>query len=102
MLDAAERRDLGGDEPGVDADHAVLERLGNPPDAADVTRIEVRRQPELGPVGELDHFGVAREPEQWRDRAEGLFGEYLHLRRDVDEDGRFVERPAQMIGPCGL
>src|SRR5213079_1239425 len=68
LLDAAERRDLGGDEPGVDADHAVLERLGNPPDAADVTRIEVRRQPELGPVGELDHFGVARKPEQWRDR----------------------------------
>ena len=28
FLDAAERRDFGGDEAGVDADHAVLERFG--------------------------------------------------------------------------
>ena len=33
LLDAAERHDLGGDEPGVDAVDAVLERLREPPDA---------------------------------------------------------------------
>src|SRR5262245_23632074 len=44
FLDASERRDLGGDDAGVDADDAVLERLGDPPDAADVASVEVRRQ----------------------------------------------------------
>src|SRR5690242_19524611 len=42
FLHAAEGRDFGGDEPGVDADHAVLERLGDAPDAADVAAVEVR------------------------------------------------------------
>src|SRR6267154_2300045 len=46
LLYAAEGRDLGGDQAGVDADHAVLERLGDAPDAADVARVEVRRQAE--------------------------------------------------------
>src|ERR1700751_1834582 len=41
FLDAAERCDLGRDQAGVDADHARLQCLGDTPDAADVTRIEV-------------------------------------------------------------
>ena len=83
LLHAAERRDLGDDEAGVDADHAVLERFGDAPDAADVARVEVRREPELGAVRELDHLVVGREADQRRDRTERLLAEDLHLRRDV-------------------
>jgi hypothetical protein len=36
FLDAAEGRDFGGDDAGVDADDAVFQRLGHAPDAADV------------------------------------------------------------------
>ena len=36
MLDAAEGRDLGRDQAGVDADDAVFERLADAPDAAEV------------------------------------------------------------------
>ena len=42
LLHAAERRDLGRDEAGVDADDAVVERLRDAPDAADVAAVEVR------------------------------------------------------------
>ena len=37
--------------PVVDADHAVLERLGDAPDAADVAGIEVAGEAEFGVVG---------------------------------------------------
>src|ERR1700753_4271223 len=39
FLDAAERGALGGDQAGVDADHAGLQRLGDPPDPAEIARI---------------------------------------------------------------
>ena len=42
---AAERRDLGGDQPGVDADDAVFERFGDPPDAPDVAPVEYAARP---------------------------------------------------------
>src|SRR6266567_8527436 len=41
FLDAAEGRDLRGDDALVDADDAVFERLGSAPDAADVAAVEV-------------------------------------------------------------
>src|SRR5258705_1612725 len=54
LLDAAERRDFVRDEPRVDADHAVFERFGDAPHAADVAAVEVRRETELGVVRETD------------------------------------------------
>src|SRR5690349_18423457 len=41
FLHAAEGRDLGRDDTLVDADDAVFERLGDPPDAADVAAVEI-------------------------------------------------------------
>jgi len=41
FLHAAERCDLGRDDALVDADDAVFEPLGDPPDAADVTAVEI-------------------------------------------------------------
>src|SRR5678816_916772 len=56
FLDAAERRDLGGDEAGVDADDPGLEAFRGTPHAADVAPIEVRGEPELGIVRHRDRF----------------------------------------------
>src|SRR4051812_43286299 len=44
LLDAAERGDFGRDDAGVDAEDAVLQRLRDAPDAADVAAVEVARQ----------------------------------------------------------
>jgi CRP-like cAMP-binding protein len=41
FLNAAEGRDFGGDETGIDADHAGLQRFRDPPDPAEIARIEV-------------------------------------------------------------
>jgi hypothetical protein len=45
FLHAAERGDLGRDDAFVDADDAVFEGFGDPPDAADVAGVEIRREP---------------------------------------------------------
>ena len=44
LLDAAERRDLGRDDPGVDAEDPVLQRLRHAPDAGHALAVEVARQ----------------------------------------------------------
>src|SRR5207342_601614 len=44
LLEAAEGGALVGDDAGVDADDAELERLADAPDPADVPREEVGRQ----------------------------------------------------------
>jgi hypothetical protein len=51
FLHAAEGRDLGGDDAGVDADDAVFQGLGDAPDAADVAGVEVGGEAEFGVVG---------------------------------------------------
>src|SRR5579871_2292403 len=45
FLHAAEWSDFGGDQAGVDADHAGLQRLGDAPDAPQVARIEIGGEP---------------------------------------------------------
>src|SRR6476620_10825943 len=44
FLDAAEGRDFRGDETGVDADHAGLQRFGDAPDAAEIGRASCRER----------------------------------------------------------
>src|SRR5690349_21720880 len=73
LLHAAEGRDLGGDQPGVQADDAVFQRLGDSPGTRQVTRVDVGRQPELGVVGEADGLRIVFDLEQRRHRAEGFF-----------------------------
>src|SRR5262249_1688313 len=77
LLDAAERRDFGRDEPGVDANHPVFERFSDAPDAPEIARVEIGSEPELRAVGELDHFPVIRKSDQWRNRTERLLTEDL-------------------------
>src|SRR5690606_14572499 len=40
LLHPAERRDLGGDQPGVDADDAAFQRFGDAPAARQVAGVE--------------------------------------------------------------
>src|SRR5690349_4784890 len=79
LFHAAEGRDLGGDEAGVDADDPGLERLGHAPHASHVARVEIRGEPELGVVGLRDHVLLVAEAEERRDRAERLLGRHFHV-----------------------
>src|SRR5471030_3303094 len=90
-LDAAERRDFVGDQPGVDADHAVFQGFSHTEHTAQVTGIEVRSQTELGVVGHRDHFGFVFEAEQRRQWTEGFFLGHGSVLRHVDQNGRFEE-----------
>src|SRR5262245_22617262 len=47
FLDAAEGRHFGRNDARIDPDDAVLERLGDAPDAADVAAVEIRREAEF-------------------------------------------------------
>src|SRR5450830_400430 len=90
-LDAAERRDFVGDQPGVDTDHAVFQGLGHTEYTAQVTGVEVGGQAELGVVGHRDHFGFVLEAEQRRQWTEGFFLGHGGVLGDVDQDGRLEE-----------
>src|SRR5262245_28885565 len=70
LLHAAKRRHLRRDDPRIDADDAVFERLGDAPDASDIATVEVRGEPELRVVGEGNRLGLGRESKQRRNRPE--------------------------------
>src|SRR6187401_431815 len=97
LLDAAERRDLGGDESGVESDDAVFERLGDAPGAREIACVHVRGEPELGVIGEPHGFLVGVDAEQRRDGTKSFFARQGHLRVHVREHGRFVERSAECM-----
>src|ERR1700731_479086 len=61
FLHATERRDLGRDDALVDADDAVFERLGDPPDAADVAAVEIGGETEFGVVRHADRLVLGFE-----------------------------------------
>src|SRR5690606_22556255 len=97
FLDAAERRHPVGGDAGIDADDAVLERLGHPPDAADITGVEVGREAEFGGIGHGDALGLGREAEQRRHRTEGLVARHDHVGGDVAQKGRLEERATESV-----
>src|SRR5260221_1315518 len=97
FLDAAERRDLGRDDPLVDADDAVFERLGNPPDAADVAAVEIGGEAELGVVRHMDRLVVALETVERCDRPEGFLLGNDHVGRHAGQHGRLEEAAAQRV-----
>src|SRR5436190_13318006 len=61
FLHAAKRRDLGRDDALVDADDAVFQGLGNPPDAADIAAVEIGSEAELSVVRHLHRLGLVLE-----------------------------------------
>src|SRR5207247_10922354 len=89
FLHAAERRDFGGDDAGIDADDPVFEGFRHAPDAADVTAVEVGRKAEFGIVRQPNGVGFSVEAEERRNRTKRLFARDGHRRRDVGQDGRF-------------
>ncbi|MNZ78193.1 hypothetical protein D3C78_967580 [compost metagenome] len=98
MFDATERRDLVGDQPGVDPDHAVFQLLGDLEHPGDIAAVEVRGQAVLGGVGQRNDFFVAVEAHQRRHRAEDFFFQQLHARADIGQHGRLEEVATQHMG----
>src|SRR5438128_1900300 len=72
--------DLGRDDALVDADDAVFERLGDPPDATDVAAVEIGGEAEFGVVGHLNRPGLALEVIE-RGMAEGFLSGDDHVGR---------------------
>src|SRR4029077_11638968 len=97
LLDAAERSDLGGDEPRIDAVDAVLERLRQPPDAAQVARVVVRGKA-VGRVVRLAYrllFG--REACDTGHRAERLLAGHGRICGDAGDHGRLPEEATKAV-----
>ena len=86
------QRDLRGDDPLVDADHAVFKGFGNAPDPPDIAAVEIGREPELGVVGKLYGFVLGLETKHWRNRPEGFLAEDHHVGCGSGQNRRFVER----------
>src|SRR5258708_29728523 len=66
LLDTAKWRNLGGDQPLVDADHAVFQRFGDAPHATDIATVEIGRKPEFRIVGEADRLRLGLKDEERR------------------------------------
>src|SRR5215470_13550444 len=78
LLDAAEGCHLVRDQTGVHANHARFDCLADAPDAADVARIEVRGETELGVVGHRYALCLGLEPVERSDGAERFLAGDLH------------------------
>ena len=87
MLDAAEWHVLGRDDAGVDAHHAVLQRLADAENAADVAGVEIAGQSEFGVVGRVDRFLFRMETEDRGQRAKGFFAGAQHVGAGVGQHG---------------
>ena len=72
MLNASERRDFRGEQPGVDADDSVFQRFRNAPDSRNVLGEKVGSQPVYRIVRKLDDFLFGFEFEKRSNRTEGL------------------------------
>src|SRR6266850_3508024 len=94
LLDTPERRYLGGNDAGIEADDAGLQCLGDPPGACEVARVEVRGEAELGVIGHADGIGFRLEAQQRRHGPESLLASHQHAGLDVGDHGRLEERAA--------
>ena len=101
LFHTAERDGRVGDGRSVDSDHANFQRLGDPPDSTDVSRIEVTSKPDIGVVSQLDHLLLGFEFNQGCDGSESLFltEERRWSSRDIRKDGRLVERARKVGSP---
>ena len=72
LLDPAKRRDFGGDQPGVEADHAVLQGLWHPPRTVDIAGIDIGGEARIGVIGHGDGLVLGGEADQPRDRPKSL------------------------------
>src|SRR4051794_38113262 len=95
LLDAAERRDLGGDDARVDADDPVLEALRHAPDATDVAAVEVRREPVRRVVCLSHRLLLGVEAGDPGNGAEGLLTRHRRVGGDAGDHGRRVEEAAE-------
>ena len=70
---------FGGQNPHIDADHAVFQRLADAVNTANVAGVKVTGQAELGVVCGGYGFLLGLKFEYWCERAEGFFGGSQHV-----------------------
>src|SRR5476651_2363684 len=79
LLNTSKRRDLIRNEPGINPDHAIFQRVGNTPNPPYISAIKIRGQSELGIVSHTNHFFIGRKPEQRREWPKRLLPGDLHF-----------------------
>src|SRR5258705_7378924 len=89
LLHSAKRRDLGGDQASVNADHSVFEPLRNSPDAPDVATKKITSETEFGVVGKLNGFFIFMKPEKRSNGPERLLSSHFHPGGHIREHSRF-------------
>ena len=67
-----------GNKPGVNAHHAILQRLRYAPHASQIARVEVRSQAVLGVIGHLNGGLFVIKGENGCQRAKRLFVGHFH------------------------
>src|SRR6188474_407545 len=97
LLDPAERGDLRRDDPGVEPDDAVFERLRHAPRAREVARVEIRGKAELGVVRHADRVLLVLEAEDRCHRTKGLLARDEHVGLYLRDHRRLEERAAQRV-----
>src|SRR5690606_25905296 len=97
FLDAAKRRFRRGDQPFVDADHAVFQPLHHAERAAEIAGVEIAGKAVFGVVRQRDRFFLGLEAEHRRDRSENFLLHEAHLRRSFGDHGGLEERTAKFM-----
>src|SRR5271155_4114922 len=97
FLDSAEGRHLRGNDPGIQTDDSVFDRLRDAPAASEVARIYIGSQTELGVVRHGDSLRFGFELEERSHRPESLFARQQHFRSYVGEDCGLEEGAAEGV-----
>ena len=98
MLDAAKRNLFAAQHAGVDAYHAVFQRLAHTGDAAHVAAVEITGQPVFGGICGGDGFFFGVKTENGRQRAERFLPGAAHggggIRHQCGRKKSFTQRLA--------
>src|SRR5487761_961413 len=97
FLYSAERRDLRGNNSGVDADDAIFERFRHTPHTGDIAPVKVSGQAKFRVVSEGHGVRLRFETKEGRNGTKCFFARDRHLRRDIGENGRLEKAAAESV-----
>src|SRR5271169_7165580 len=97
FLDAAEWRNLRGDDTGIESDYSVFNCFGHPPAARKIASVYIGCQAKLGVVGHGDGLRLAVEFEQRRHRAECFLARHQHFGGDIGQDRWLKKKSPQRV-----
>src|SRR3546814_15281434 len=91
FLDPAEWRDFAGNHACIDAHHPIFERFGDPHLPIGVACVEIGGKTRRGIVRDADRLGPGIEPDDRRQRPEGLLPFSQRVRPHTDRYPRPLE-----------